>query len=316
MSELRVTFLGTGGSTPLAGRGFPATLVQREGERLLFDCGEGTQRQMAQNGGLVDVDVVFLTHYHADHTYGLPPLLGTYSMRGRTKALKVFGPSEGLDRFRQFVRSCIKDQRLTFPVEYVGVGVNPKLANGTIVYPPLGQPAYDVVAVQAAHNVRNAVSYGVVEVAREGKLDVAKARGLGVTEGRDFGSLKAGVSVRAPDGTLVTPNQVVGPHRPGRKVVISGDTRPNDMLARLAKGADLLVHEATFPHADRLDAYKKGHSTARQAAEVATRAEVTCFAPYHVGPKVTPRILRDECSSSSYELLLPSDGHVREIELR
>lgn len=313
MSEMRVTFLGTGGSTPLARRGFPATLVQREGFKMLFDCGEGTQRQMALHGGLVDVDAVFLTHYHSDHTYGLPPLLGTYSMRGREAPLTIYGPP-GLDRFQEFVRRCIKDKRLTFPVRYEQLSLNVgPWAEAKDLHRDEDR-GFDVRAIRADHKV-SAVSYAVAEPSRPGRLDPGKAMDLALFP-HQLSSLKKGVSVHTTSGRLVSPNEVIGPRRPGRQVVISGDTRPTERLARLAQGADLLVHEATFPDPEVGAARHKGHSTVGQAVAQGNLAKVRILALHHFGPKVSQRALSRDLGDAYEETYVPDDGDTLEVRLR
>lgn len=306
MSELRVTFLGTGSSTPSAYRGFPATLIQREGVRMLFDCGEGTQRQMARYGAFNDVDAIFLTHYHTDHTYGLPPLLASYSARERRAPLCVFGPALGLDRFRQFVRSSIKDSRLTFPVEYHAV------VTGTPIFPIEHDAPFDVVAAEADHGVP-ALSYAVVEPTRPGRMSEELLLEYGIF-GRKRASLKAGVAVHNPAGDLVMPSMVMGPSRPGRKVVISGDTMPTSKLVNLANDADLLIHEASFATGDAGIARRKKHSTVADALVTAANADVRNLALHHIGPKLSPAILgRDLGDSEAY---VPDDGSTVEVELR
>ena len=225
--DLDVVFAGTGGSVPSARRGLPALLLRRGGERLLFDCGEGTQRQLLRSVGLPDIDAVFVTHHHADHWLGLPGMLKSFDLRDRQAPLDVFGPP-GTARLLESLRGVFG--RTAYPLTLTDLGAGDALE-------------FDGYEVQA-FNVRHrgtAFGYAIVEHERPGRFDAELARSLGVEEGPDFGRLQHGESVGG-----VSPEQVVGPARAGRRIVISGDTAPCDMVRAAAQGADLLVHEATF----------------------------------------------------------------------
>lgn len=193
--DLDVLFLGTSASTPTARRGLPATLVSRGGDRLLFDCGEGTQRQLLRSVGLVELEDVFITHFHADHFLGLPGMLKSFALRGRENPLRVHGPP-GLRRLFDAFRPVIG--RVTFPLELL------ELDAGT----PLRCDGYSVTPFPVEHGVR-AYGYALVEDERPGRFDEQRARELGVEPGPDFSRLHAGEPVTGASGEVV-PEQVVG----------------------------------------------------------------------------------------------------------
>ena len=290
--DLDVLFVGTAGSAPTAGRGLPSTLVRRGGERLLFDCGEGTQRQLLRSIGLIELEEVFITHFHADHFLGLPGMLKTFGLRGRERPLTVYGPP-GLRALFKALQPLVG--RTPFELRLVELEANEEL----------GRDGYRIAAFNARHRVP-AYGYALVEDARLGRFDEARAIELGVTPGPDFGRLHRGQPVSGSKGE-VRPEQVVGETRPGRKLVIAGDGAPSDMTVAVAHGADLLVHEATFSD-DELDrAGETGHSTARQAAELAREAEVKLLALNHVSPRHPPGVLLDEAKAVFDRTILPRD---------
>jgi ribonuclease Z len=266
--DMSLFFVGTGGSVPSARRGLPAMLVRRGGDRLLFDCGEGTQRQLLRSVGLADVECVFITHFHADHWLGLPGMLKSFALRDREQPLTIYGPT-GLKEMMANTR-FIYGRRL--PYELSVVELEPAQA--------AEREGYRVAAVPVRHRATPAVGYAIVEDPRPGQLDPALAERLGVRPGPDFGRLVKGETVNG-----VTPKQVVGPAREGRKVVISGDTAPCEALAIAAHQADVLVHEATFAEEEAERARQTGHSTARQAAELARDAEVRMLVLTHLSTR-------------------------------
>ncbi|HXQ00257.1 MAG TPA: ribonuclease Z, partial [Solirubrobacteraceae bacterium] len=253
--DLSLFFAGTGGSVPSPRRGLPAILVRRGADRLLFDCGEGTQRQLVRSVGLADIGCVFLTHFHADHWLGLPGMLKSFALRERERPLAIYGPP-GLRRMMDDA--------------YFMYGRLPYELRVTELEPvdDVEFDGYAVVPVPVSHRNNKAYGYTLVEDSRPGHLDPELATRLGVTPGPDFGRLARGETVAG-----VSPEQVMGPTRAGRKLVISGDTAPCDALAVAAQQADLLVHEATFAEEDSERAHQTGHSTARQAARVALEAQ-------------------------------------------
>jgi len=289
-------FAGTAGSVPSARRGMPALLVRRGAERILIDCGEGTQRQLLQAGGLSDVTDVFITHLHVDHWLGLPGMLQTFSMRDRERALTIHGPN-GLDELMRSMRRIYG--RLTFPLDVVELEAGESVRRDDL----------EIQAINVRHRVL-AFGYVLAEDARPGRFDADLAESLGVTPGPDFGRLQRGEVVAG-----VHPEQVIGPARDGRKVVVSGDTAPCETLAIAAHGADLLVHEATFGEEDAERARLTGHSTAAQAARIAADAEVRLLALTHISARYAGRELRDEARAIFPATELPRDYDTIEIPL-
>jgi ribonuclease Z len=274
--DLSLFFAGTAGSVPSARRGLPAVLVRRGGDRLLFDCGEGTQRQLLRSVGLLDLDSVFITHFHADHWLGLPGMLKSFALRERSEPLTVYGPS-GLKELMGAMR--VVYGRLPYKLSIV------ELQPAQTVK----RDGYLIAAIPVRHRGDASYGYALVEEPRPGHLDARLAAELGVTPGPDFGRLQRGETVAG-----VKPEQVLGPTREGRKIVLSGDTSPCEALAIAAHQADVLVHEATFAEEELERARQTSHSTARQAAELARDAEVRMLALTHVSSRYAGRELRDE----------------------
>ena len=258
---LRITFLGTSSSRPTVRRNVSGIAVQREGELFLFDCGEGTQRQMMRFGVGFGVREIFVSHLHADHYLGLPGLLRTMSLQGRTEDLVVWGGAGSEGQLRDTIE--LGGDRLQF-----GVAVRELPAGEAARYHGFEIQAFPVEHAPAS------VGFALVEDDRLGRFDVELARRMGVPEGPAFGKLHRGEDVQLDDGTLVSPSEVVGPARPGRTLVYSGDTRPCAATETAARGADLLIHEATFSDEEVGRARDTRHSTAREAATVAKRAGV------------------------------------------
>jgi ribonuclease Z len=294
--DLSVFFAGTAGSVPSARRGLPALLVRRGADRILFDCGEGTQRQLVRSVGLADITDVFLTHLHADHWLGLPGMLKSFELRDRDKPLAVHGPAP--------VAAVLERLRVVFGRPSYGLEIV-ELEAGQRVR----RDGFDVIPFGVRHR-GPALGYALVEDSRPGRFDPELAARLGVTPGPDFGRLQRGEPVAG-----VQPEQVVGPTRPGRKVVISGDTRPTDATVVAAHQADVLVHEATFGDEDVQRAAQTGHSTARQAAQVAADAEVRLLALTHLSTRYRGGELRDEAREVFAGTVVPRDFDTIEVPL-
>ena len=300
--DLDVVFLGTSGSTPTARRAPAATLVRRGGERLLFDCGEGTQRQLLRcDVGLVELREVFLTHFHADHYLGLPGMLKTYSLRGRELPLTIYGP-RGLRDLLTSLRRVFG--RLSYPLETVELD-----AGGAIA-----RDGYRIEPFAVEHGVP-AIGYALVEAERPGHFDVEAATALGVPDGPERGVLQQGAHVTLADGTTVTPDRVLGPARAGRKVVLTGDTAPTASVVEAAAGAELLVHEATFLAEERERARETLHSTAGEAALAAREAGVRMLALTHLSTRYFGHEVQDEARELFPETVVPRDFDVVEIPL-
>ena len=298
---IRVTFLGTAAARPTVRRNASAIALQREGDSFLLDCGEGTQRQMMRYGTGFSVRDVLITHLHADHFLGITGLLRTMALQGRTDPLRIFGPVASRGTLEQAVSLGV--DRVPFPLEIE------ELRAGTSVE----YDEYDVIAFPADHRT-SALGYAFVEHERLGRFDVERARALGVPEGELFGKLHGGEAVEV-DGRRVEAADVVGPARPGRVVVYSGDTRPSEATMEIAKGASLLIHEATFgdDEADRAeDTY---HSTARGAAALASEAGVRRLYLTHLSARYSddPSALEAEAREAFAGAIVARDGLSVEI---
>jgi len=298
--ELDLVFFGTSGSVPTAQRAPSALLVRRGGERLLFDCGEGTQRQLLRSTvGLVELREVFVSHFHADHYLGLPGMLKTFALRGRDIPLTIYGPPGLKDLFATLRRVF---GRLTYSIEIV------ELRPGDV----LEREDYNIVTFPVAHGVQS-LGFALIEHPRPGRFDVSASDALGVPSGPQRGLLQAGESVQLADGRVVTPDEVLGPPRPGRKVVLSGDTAPSQTVVEAARGAEVLVHEATFLDEERERAQETAHSTALDAAEVAREADVGLLALTHLSNRYFgPEVVR-EARTIFPETVVPKDFDVIDV---
>jgi len=230
--DLDVVILGTAGSVPTPGRALSSALIRRGGERFLLDCGEGTQRQMMRGGGLADIDIVLLTHLHADHVLGLPGMLKTFALRERSVPLTIAGPA-GTDSFFRQISPLIG--RLPYTLDIVDVDDGWQCDGD----------GYVLEALETDHSVRS-VGWMLRELDRPGHFDTEAARKLGVPYGPAFGELQRGNTVTLEDGTIVKPGQVLGKTRQGRTIIYTGDTRACRRIREAAQGASVLIHEATF----------------------------------------------------------------------
>jgi ribonuclease Z len=298
--DLDLVFLGTSGSAPTAQRAPSALLLRRGGERLLFDCGEGTQRQLLRSSvGLIELREVFVSHFHADHYLGLPGMLKTFSLRGRELPLTVYGPP-GLNELFAALRRIFG--KLTYELELVELRPGDVLERGD----------YNLVTFPVAHAVQS-LGFALVEHPRPGRFDVEAADALGVPSGPERGLLQAGESVTLDDGTVVTPDEVLGSARPGRKVVLSGDTAPSATVLEAARGAEVLVHEATFLEEERERAQETGHATALDAAEIAREAEVGLLALTHLSNRYFGPDAAREARTIFAETVVPKDFDVIDV---
>lgn len=298
--EFDVVFVGTSGSVPTARRGAPAILVRRGGDRFLVDCGEGTQRQLLRSAvGLLDVPEILLTHFHGDHFLGLPGLLKTLALRGREVPLTIHGPG-GLKELIHALRRVIG--RLSYEVTLVELEPGDLLQRGDL----------RIEALAVDHGVE-ALGYAFVEESRPGRFDVEAARALGVPEGRAWGELQRGVSVQLEGGVTVSPSDVLGEARSGRRVVITGDTRPVRSIVEAAYEAQLLVHDSTFGDADAERAAATGHSTAREAAEIARFAGAELLALVHLSSRYGGAVLAREAREVFEETVVPRDFDLVDI---
>jgi ribonuclease Z len=298
--DLDLVFLGTSGSVPTARRGLAGTLLRRGGERILVDCGEGTQRQLLRSTvGLVELPEVFLSHFHADHYLGLPGMLKTFALRGRVLPLTVYGPPGLVELFETLRRVFGK---LGYPLELV------ELRPGDV----LDRGDYRIVVFKVAHaTVAN--GYALVETPRPGRFDVEQASALGVPEGPLFGLLQRGEAVTLPEGVEVRPDQVLGPPRPGRKIVLAGDTAPARSVLEVSREADVLVHEATFSEEEAARAAETAHSTAAGAARLASAAGVRLLALTHLSNRYFGPEIADEAREFFPETVVPGDFDIIDV---
>ncbi|MEM2904415.1 MAG: ribonuclease Z [Candidatus Bathyarchaeia archaeon] len=271
--SLRVVFLGTSASIPTMRRNLPSIAVMRRAELFMFDCGEGTQRQLMRTGlGLGRKTRILVSHMHGDHVLGLPGLLQTMAMMGRERPLHLYGPP-GLSEFIDCSLRSVHfqpDYRLELH----------ETTGGNICE----EHDYVVTAAPVTHTCF-ALGYALEEKPRPGRFNASQAKLLGVPEGPLWKRLQLGHSVRMPSGVEISPSQVLGPPRPGLKFVYTGDTSPSDTVLKLAEGADLLIHDGTFASDMAEKAASEGHSTAAEAASVAKGAKVRQLALTHISAR-------------------------------
>jgi ribonuclease Z len=299
---LSVTFLGTGAACPTIERNVSGLALQRDGETMLFDCGEGTQRQMMRYGVGFSFTEVFFSHFHADHMLGIIGLVRTMGLQDRTAPVTLYGP-RGAERILTAALS-LGVERNKFPVAVVEVRPGDCLS----------RDEYDIVVFETDHRA-DTVGYALAEHTRLGRFHPDRARELGVPEGPLWGELHRGKTVRLDDGRTVRPEDLVGAPRRGRTVVYSGDTRPHLALITAARGADLLIHEATFGGDEAERAVETGHSTASEAARVALDAGVRRLVLTHISPRYTrdaPELLA-EARAVFPESYIARDGLVVDV---
>ena len=296
--SLTVRLLGTSASRPTVERNVSSIAVVREGETLLFDCGEGTQRQMMRYGVAFSLEDIFFTHFHADHLIGLIGLTRTMALQGRTEPLRLWGP-KGAARVLRAAERFGAD-RLTFevPITELEPGV------------PLPRRGYTIVPWATDHGGASALGYAVVEEERRGRFNPELARSLGIPEGPLWGRIHRGEPVTLDDGRVIEASVLVGERRRGRRVTITGDTRPSPLTVEMARDADVLIHEATFGDEEAARALETGHSTAREAAGVAAAARVRRLVLTHFSARYSrdPSDLEREAKELFADVTIARDG--------
>ncbi len=303
---LTLRFLGTSAARPTVERNVSSLAVHREGEALLFDCGEGTQRQMMRYGITFNIDDVFFTHFHTDHVLGIVGLIRTMSLQGRTEPLRLWGPT-GAERMLKRAES-FGSERLAFELEIR------ELSPGDAI----PRREYAIHAFALEHRGPPSLGYAIVEEERRGRFNPQLAAQLGVPEGPLWGRIHRGEAISLDDGRVIEPSALVGETRPGRKVVITGDTRPCASTILAAEGADLLVHEATFGNEESARAVETGHSTAMEAAQVAKMAGVRQLVMTHVSARYARDAveLEQEARSVFAASRVARDGLEIEVDFR
>jgi ribonuclease Z len=301
--SLTLRFLGTSASRPTVERNVSSIAVIREGETLMFDCGEGTQRQMMRYGISFALSDIFFTHMHADHMLGVIGLLRTLALQGRTEAMNLYGPPGSEKLLRKAI--ALGSEKQHFPINVIEL-VPPA---------PLKRRGYSIVPFAVEHGDRTAVGYQIVEETRLGRFNPEKAKEMGIPEGPLWGKIHKGETVELPDGRSIKPSELVGPTRPGRRIVLTGDSRPSEGTIAASMGADVLVHEATFATEEAPRALETGHSTAREAAEVAMKAGVKKLVLTHVSARYSRDTseLENEAKEVFPATLIARDG--MEIEV-
>ncbi|MCR4339686.1 MAG: ribonuclease Z [Gemmatimonadaceae bacterium] len=301
--SLTVRFLGTSASRPTVDRNVSSLAIIREGETLMFDCGEGTQRQMMRYGISFALSRIFFTHMHADHMLGVIGLCRTLALGGRIEPMHLFGPPGADELLRRAIQ--LGTEKQPFPIEVT------ELEPGAIIE----HDHYSLQTFPVDHRGRSAIGYALIEKERLGRFDPERARALGVPEGPMWGELHRGRSVTLSDGRVVTAESLVGPTRPGRRVVLTGDSRPCDATIAAATNADLLVHEATFSDEEAVRALETGHSTAREAAEVAAKAGAKKLLLTHFSARYTRDAteLEKEARAVFRETYIARDGMELEV---
>jgi ribonuclease Z len=269
---LRVTFLGTGGALPTPERNPSAIMINREGELMLFDCGEGAQQQMMRaKTGMKALSSIFITHFHADHILGIPGLIQTLSFHGRTEPLKIYGP-HWVHEFARIL-SALGYYKLRFEID--AIDLNP----GDLIK----RKDYSIMAIRTEHSVPS-IGYALIENERVGRFDRQKAIELGIPPGPLFSKLHKGESVEI-DGKVIHSKDVVGESRPGRKIVYTGDTRPCKTVLEASRDSDLLIHDSTLADDQQEWAIESMHSTAREAALLAKEANVMKLVLTHISSR-------------------------------
>ena len=301
--SLTVHLLGTSASRPTVERNVASLALHREGETLMFDCGEGTQRQMMRYGISFSLQEIFFTHRQADRVLGVIGLIRTMALQGRTEPLRLWGP-KGTARVLKRVES-LGFERATFPVEIL------ELDDGQNIQ----RTGYAIRAFAVDHRGAMSIGFAIVEEERKGRFNPDKARALGIPEGPQWGRLHRGLSVTLDDGRTVESSELVGAKRSGRTVVITGDTRPCAATIEASRGADLLIHEATFGDEEAERAIETGHSTAREAAQIACEAGVRRLVLTHFSARYSRDAsdLEDQARSVFPNTVIGKDGMELEV---
>lgn len=292
---MKIVFLGTGGTYPSKMRNVTSVAVQLPGEVVMFDCGEGTQRQLMRSSvSFMKINTILISHLHADHFLGIPGLVQSMSLNGRENDLRILGPKGT----KKNVQSMLRLGYFKSGFRVLTEDITPKSV--------LDFGSYAIRCVEAEHSIPS-LAYSLEENPRPGRFDLKKARKLSVPEGPLYRRLQEGKSVKVGD-RKIQPEQVLGPPRPGRKLVYSGDTKPSRTIVRLAKNADVLIHDCTLDSSHGKLASDFGHSTAAEAATVAKAAKVGTLFLVHLSPRYeSHEVLEKEARSIFKESVVAQD---------
>ena len=292
-STIRIVFFGTGGSWPSPERNVMSVGLQVDGEVLLFDCGEGTQRQiMRTNVSFMKISRIFITHFHGDHFLGLAGLVQTMVLNDRREKLEIYGPVGTVDILTKFL--SIGYYSPSFPIVLHDLEPGTRLDFG----------GYVVETIKTKHPVPSlAYSFKEKDIPR---IDRTKADSLGLDSKTLEKIRNEGYVVH--NGQEITIDMVAGGIRKGRKIVYSGDTAPFDEFVNFAQNADVLIHEATADSSLEDKANQYGHSSARQAANIAKRAKVQNLILVHISPRYRdPQIIEKEAKSVFQNVRVAND---------
>lgn len=305
MAQMSILFLGTGGSWPSVKRNVSSVALKRAGEIILFDCGEGTQRQFQKSKlSYMQISKIFITHFHGDHFLGLPGLIQTMQLNDREIPLHIYGPKGMIKLLNQLLSLGY------FKPNYEIIGY--EIDGGDV----LEFDGYKISVMRVKHGIP-ALAYCFEEDMRPGKFDKTKALELGIPEGPLFSNLQKGKIITLKEGRKITPDMVLGPPRKGRKIVFSGDTKPIDEMINFAKNADVLIHEATFNSELKDLSSDYGHTTASQAAEIAKKADVDKLFLIHISPRYNENnVLEEDAKKIFKNSVVPKDLHEFEIKLK
>jgi len=304
MTQLNIIFLGTGGSWPTIKRNVSSIAIKRGSEIILFDCGEGTQRQFQKsNLSYMQISKIFITHFHGDHFLGLPGLIQTMQLNDRDESLHIFGPKGIIDLVKN-----ILSLGYFKPAYRI---ITHEISDGSI----LDFKEYSIKAKKVKHKVPT-LAFCLEEYTRPGKFNKPEALNLGIPEGPLFNKLQKGRSITLGNGKKITPDMVLGPSRKGRKIVISSDTKPDKNLIDFSEGADILIHDATFDSELEDIANKYGHSTAFQAAEIAKQAQVKRLYLTHISPRyLNHKTIENDARKAFKNSFVTSDFQEVEVKL-
>lgn len=295
---IEIFFIGTGSSSPTGKRGLPSIVLRRKGELIMFDCGEGTQLRYLKLGLGVNKNMkILITHLHGDHILGLPGLLMSFSLLGREKPLYIYGPI-GL---KEIIEVIFKNTKFepTYKIKVFEITSDGILFENN---------EYIIRALKARHTILS-FSFILEEKKRPGKFQVEKALKLGIPKGPLWKKLQQGFTITLQDGRVIRPQDVLGPPRPGFKIVYSGDTRPYEELVKFSLNADVLIHDATFPDELKERAIETGHSTISEAINTARRAKVKCLVLFHLSPRIKNEgeLLRKLSNEKEFKVIIADD---------